>query len=489
LNKLGGALQENIITLAVFDKKAISLIMTNVKIEMFDSSVYKDILEQAFNYYREFKRPIKEHLPDTLDHILRGDDESKAELYKDVIQNIYDAKDDINSEYVLKELSKFVRQKQLLKTIKHSAELLHEGKLDEAEVIIRNNKASELNLFDPGVSLANYDELFKFMEYIIPEFSTGIKALDDLYIAPTRKELFTIVGLTGRGKSWFGIHIGKTALKHRKKVLHITLEMPRERVIQRYLQAFFAISNREVKEIYIPIFEKGTDGYFCSGNFKKIKPKLTFDQPNIKGEVIKRLDKLKKLTKNLRVQFFPSTTLSMSMLRAYIENLIYLDNFMPDIIVLDYPDLMKLDVNNLRIETGQIYRQLRGIAGEYNLAMVVMSQANQTAKRVKWITDEFNEDSSKGHTNDNVVTFNQSDEEALRNLARLFVSKARNESRQFNKIAISQNYKMGQFCLDSIMMNSKYDNFLKEIKGTEIEESKDVSKSKRSSRKKSIKRK
>ena len=72
------------------------------------------------------------------------------------------------------------------------------------------------------------------------------------------------------------------------------------------------------------------------------------------------------------------------------------------------------------------------------------------------------EDWSKVQTADNIIVYNQTDAEKSVGCARLFVAKARNEEDGFS-ILINQQYKTGQFCLQSAIMRSKYDDMLEDI--------------------------
>ena len=90
MSDISSSLQENLLTLLTFDKKACPLIINNTSVELFDSSYYREIYTQAVNYYIEFKAPVGEHLPDCLEHILHGKDKRKSETYEDIIRNIYE---------------------------------------------------------------------------------------------------------------------------------------------------------------------------------------------------------------------------------------------------------------------------------------------------------------------------------------------------------------------------------------------------------------
>jgi hypothetical protein len=156
----------------------------------------------------------------------------------------------------------------------------------------------------------------------------------------------------------------------------------------------------------------------------------------------------------LLVKHFPTSTLTLGMLNAYLDMLDKVENFKPDIILLDYLTLMHLTTDDLRISIGQLGRQLRGLAEIRNLAMVTVLQANREAVGRQWITSAHTaEDWSLPGTSDIFLTYNQTAHERGMHVARIHVDKVRNARAKWNAFII-QAYEIGQFCLDSVYMNA-----------------------------------
>jgi len=456
---LSGSLQENILVLVCFDGESLPILSNSITVDLFESSVYRDIASQALNYYHEFNKPIAEHLPDVLEHILEGKDKKKGNLYKEVLSNLYDFKDDINSEYVLKSLSKFTRGQNLKIGLKEAAQLMMEDKVDEAEVALESYRKKDIELFDPGIRLNDPTKSLRFLTRVDNFYPMGIDGLDSLGICPAPKEMLTLVGLPGTGKTWFLIHVGKHLLLQRKKVLHITLEMSEDKIAMRYMQSLFGVSKRKVEK-ETPIFVTDDMGKLTDLTFETPPNELTFSNPDVRKQLQKKISKIRN--PNYIIKEFPTGQLSISELKAYIESLQYHFNFFPDVLIVDYADLMSVDSKNLRIDTGRLYKELRGLAVEYNMAVVTASQANRGGEEVKVLTRKhLAEDYSKVAISDNLITFNQTKLEYQLNLARLYVDKGRND-RKGDLILLSQNYDIGQFCLDSIRMSSGYWNILED---------------------------
>lgn len=208
------------------------------------------------------------------------------------------------------------------------------------------------------------------------------------------------------------------------------------------------------------VFKRNGTGELIGIDFEKI------DQPSLKDEgVITFLKdefvKLASRANNIQIKAFPSKQLTLEGFRAYLDGLERTQNFIPDLILLDYPDLMLIKGTNaqdFRINLGGLYASLRGIAGERNFALCTPTQINREGAAAKITTGEHvAEDYSKNAHADSIYIYNRTAMENKRGLARLFVDKSRSGTDKF-MILLSQNYKIGQFALDSVTVPKHYDS-------------------------------
>lgn len=451
---LSGALQENVLVLLCWDDQFCKLVRSSISPNLFESAVYREVASQACDFIDQFGEAVKEHLPDVLEHILNGSDQRKAGSYKRVLDNIFMAKDSINREYVVSKLNEFVRQQTLKSAIVRAVEQVEDGNIDQAEVEIQKGLQAQISTFEMGLVFSDTNHSLKFFNQTTTGIQIGIKELDSRDVCPRPGEMFMFIAPAKRGKSWGLTHVGKFSLLQRKKVLHITLEMSEDRVMQRYVQSFFAISKREAR-IKIPRFEYDQLGRLIDIDIEEVvRPTLQDD--GIRQKLVSKINREFRRRPPLVVKQFPTGALTISQLNAYLDGLERFHKFIPDVIVLDYPDLMRLDSANLRVDTGTIYKNLRGIGVERHMAMVVASQGNRESSQAEIVTDAMvAEDFSKIATADNVITYNQTQQERALGLARLFVSNGRNDEDKFTTL-ISQSYATGQFCLDSTLMLSDY---------------------------------
>jgi len=160
-------------------------------------------------------------------------------------------------------------------------------------------------------------------------------------------ELGCIIGGPGVGKSWLLANIGLHALSLGKKVLHYTLELSEAYVGLRYDAILTGLQTQDLK-------------YH-------------------KEETIKQVEQLKG---NLTIKFFPTSTASVHTLFAHIKKHEML-RFKPDLIIVDYGDLLTTKVTKGQDSSyhisGNIFQELRGLAGIFEVPVWTASQATRGA--------------------------------------------------------------------------------------------------------------
>lgn len=454
-SRMSGSLQENVLTLLCFSDEHAKLIRSNVTPQLFENAVFREVAGVAIDFLDQFKEPVKEHLPDQLEHILRGEDERKATSYKRLLDNLFIAKDSVNGEYVVSQLHNFVRAQRLKDVWVRGAELIKDGKVDEVEVLVQKALSAGVTTFSPGLDLSDAAALADLMDGDLeePGFDLGIPEFDARGVIPRRKELLLFIAPRGAGKSWFATHCAKQALLQRWQPLIITLEMSEKRYASRFLQAFFSISKRDAI-VRLSKFKKDREGGLQDIISEEVE-RLTMADPDIKQKVIGLARRTFRKRARFKIKQFPTASLTIEQLEAYLDGLERYENFIPDCCILDYPDLMAHDAANKRIELGRILERFRGICVARNIAGIALSQPNQEGEKALTVRARHAaEDISKFATADVVITYSQTDAEFKLRLARLLVDKCRNDEDGMSAL-ITQGYPIGQFVLDSILLKSE----------------------------------
>jgi hypothetical protein len=166
------------------------------------------------------------------------------------------------------------------------------------------------------------------------------------------------------------------------------------------------------------------------------------------GELADRLAPFQRRGQ-LLVKHFPTGTLTLGMLVAYLDSLDKTQGFKPDILLLDYLALMNIDTRDLRVAMGKLARDLRGLAAIRQFAFMTVVQAHRRALTAGLVTaGAVAEDWSIVHTADTFLTFSQTPHEHKQGIARILIDKARNAQDKWIAL-VTQSYARGQFHLDS----------------------------------------
>jgi replicative DNA helicase len=452
-----GALQENLLTICAWDDARAPIIRGIVEPELFGGH-YRLIALRVYDYIDKYKKAPKDHLPDILMDKLEAENKREAELYIETIESISSAREGINAEYVMAQLETFIKRQSLRGVAIDLAKALQrdtEESLEEAGALIARANVSTLSVFDPGIRLSDKKAL-GFLDMQEASFPTGIPELDKRGFGPTRKELWHFIANTKAGKSWMLIQLAKMAAMHRLRVCHISLEMSRERCAQRYYQSLFAISKR--KEVFRNTkFKKDKLNRITGYDDVRVQPALSYDDPKVRKKLERRIDRWgDRLLSNIVIRDFPTGTLTVRQLEAYLDNLEQTQGFVPDLLIVDYPALMKLDKDNYRLSLDEAFKEIRGVAGKRNLAAAVVSQSHRAAAKAKQVgIENVGEAYSTVAHSDTNITYTQTLQERKLGLARLFVGAGRNDQDQIT-IVISQQYGMGAFVIDSSLLVGNY---------------------------------
>ena len=475
---LEDSLEDNVLTLICWDYDWAPKMALQVTADLFSTREYQRIAKFALDHLTKYGVPPRDHLRDYMEkEIARRD----GTFLRDIINAMDALHSRIQGRFVQDDLDLFIARRKMLMSLDKAYDLLEQNDLDAARDALYT--ASAIHKPPQGVWLHDTEKWLAFLKQREGiEFSSGIDILDERGVHPNRGELYLHMGPRKSGKTWALIQIGRRAVEARHDVLHITLENSTAITQQRYTQAFLQLTAEEQKQPRVPLFAQRPSGRF----------QLTWqerqDQEAILAETITTMAALRdkqelyellpddeKETENplknyqfsarpgspgrLLVQEFPTGTLSVAQLNNFLDHLERTENFKPDIIILDYLNLMEIgDVRQHRLSLGRAGIALRGLAVQRKLALVTATQTNRQSASAKVVTGtHIAEDWSLLGTADTAVAYAQSAMERSINIARVYVDACRNAKDKW--IAqIVQSYGTGQFCIDSVYMDKQVED-------------------------------
>ena len=347
LQDYGYNFQVKVLSSLMTDRNFVNHIYDILLPSYFDSKALRWICEHTLLYFKEYKK-----LP-SLEVFKVQVNSVKIDLdKKEIVHSLKDVWKQIESDdlqFVKETILEFSKNQELKRAILKSVDLLNSGKFDEIKREIDNALKKGMN------ESLGHDYLTEVEQRYVENaqglrISTGWDVIDNITGGgiPAGKLCVWIAG-PGGSKSFHLVHLGGTALKLGKTVLHYTLELDENYVAQRY-DAFFTGIELDDLKFHVKEIDKRLEKYRTDG----------------------------KLT----IKFFPTKGISLQGLKAHIEKTIMLDK-KPDIIILDYADLLKLGTNqNMRKDEllQELYEELRGLAGELNIPIHTASQINRCLK-------------------------------------------------------------------------------------------------------------
>ena len=341
LSDYGWGFQVKVLAAMFTDRLFLQQISDIIRAEYFESDANSWLLDIILTHFREYKTPpskdvLKVKITEIENDILKA---TVLEQLKDVFR--YMESDDLT--FVKDEILKFCKNQEIKQAIMDSVSLLKHGNFDEIKTKIDSamKAGADTNI---GLEYVT-DVAARYNEAARHTITTGWDVIDDLMdggLAPG--ELGVVMAPAGIGKSWLLINIGANAVKDGKTVIHYTLELNENYVGQRYDSVFTGITAQ---------------------NLKNYREDIESKMLTLKGDLI--------------VKYFPTKSVGVMGLKAHIEKTIMLGK-KPDLVIVDYGDLLKVNIKKDKHEALEdLYEELRGMAGEYEIPVWTASQAGRSA--------------------------------------------------------------------------------------------------------------
>ncbi len=321
--------------------------------------------EKIFNiinkFYLDYNAPPSPEVIAIEVSNLRDATDREVEDCGKLLQEIHETKDELpNEDWLIKSSESFCQERALHNGVK-KAMMIMDGKdktHNKGAIPDILQKALAIS-FDTAIGhdfMEDADKRFEFYHRVEERIPFDLDFLNKITGGGTpRKTLNIIMAGTGIGKTIFLCHHAAACLAQNYKVLYITAEMAEERIAERIDANLLNVVLNDLHLI----------------------PKADFDR---------KISKLKeKVTKGkLIIKEYPTGVANVMHFRNLLDELALKKNFKPDIIFVDYLNIM----SSFRIKPGanvnsyqyikSIAEELRGLAVEYNLPVWSATQVNRT---------------------------------------------------------------------------------------------------------------
>jgi len=399
------------------DLEFFSEIVPLLKPEFFDFPAYKNIFLGVRDYYDKYRKlPSDIALADFITASVSGA-ASEGIDYENAIAEIngFDKSCLEDRDFVLDTVEEFARQRAMESAIRKAVAILNdEGDIGQVEELVKSALLVNRNVdvgqdyFNDIVSRITRSYQEDNRVRIPTTFSTHNRNLDG-GLSP--KELAMVVAPPGVGKSLYLVNQAATNLLQGKNVLYVSLEMSEDKIAGRFDSVITELRNLNTS----------------LGQFR----------------LKERLNEVKEKTEGrLQIKEFPTGACNVNQLRAYLVQLKLHKDFVPDVLIVDYLELLRPNriIDSEYQAQQRIAEELRGLGVEHNCLIWTASQTNRQARRVPIITDaELGDSYGKIRPADWVISLNQTQEEYDEGAMRVYVMKAR-DSKQHYLINVAIDY-------------------------------------------------
>ena len=389
LTQFGTSFQSKIIASLLSDMKFIQTISDILNPSMFDSDSNKWLVKTIKDYYYEYKKqPTLEVIKYKIDEI---DNDILNVGVVDKLREVWKNVEATDLEFVQSETLDFCKNQTLKGAILDSVELLENKDYDGIKSIIDEAMKAGTTR-DLGHDYIPSLDL-RLEESARTTVTTPWDVINDVMDGGLGAgELGVIVAPAGIGKSWTLQALGADTVRIGKTIIHYTLELNENYVGLRYDSIFSGVTTANIK----------------------------YYKEDVKS-------KISKLPGKLLIKYFPTKAASVQTIGAHLKQ-IELSGTKPDMVIVDYADIL-MPTGNFREKRhalGNIYEDLRGLAGELEIPIWTASQANRSALEEDVIgADKVAEDYSKVMTADFVMSMSRKVEDKIANTGRFHVIKNR----------------------------------------------------------------
>lgn len=397
----GNDYQKKIVQAIMSDHKFAEQMNEVIKVDYFDLAYLKFIVQIIFEYYARYK-DFPSHEIITVISREKFKHKKDQNILLQISSYLNDIKDrPLNGDtaYVKESSLDFCKKQSLKGTMLEIVDLVDNSKYDD--IIGKVKKALEAGS-EKDIGHDYFEDIDKRMVKSSRDtISTGFKFLDAKNVLDGgfgRGELIIMMGPSGSGKSMLCCIFGANAILAGKNVIHYTFELSKEKTGIRY------------------------DSYITG-----IPQNMMFENREILREKLSELSRETNLGK-LIIKEWPTKSATVQTLRNHIERVQTIKEFVPDLIIVDYADIMKSSkgYDAKRFELESIYEELRATAVEIKVPIITASQTNRSSIKEEVVTLDFIAESyNKAMVSDVIFTISRLDDDKQKGMARLYLAKNR----------------------------------------------------------------
>lgn len=354
-------------------------------------------LQEVVRKFYDHKKKYKTYPSIELIEIMVTKDEYSDELVsKQTCEYLLRTKDNpLNGDVGFIEASSldFCKRQMLRGALMVAIERMEESDYDSIQTVIKDALTKGCSRDLGHDYLENFSS--RGERSIRKPISTGWPILDKEFNGGwERGTLSTFIAPTGAGKSMFLVNCGAGALMNGNNVLYITCEMADYKIGLRF------------------------DSYYSGVEINNVPQQKEYVENEARSKAKGRLF----------IKEFPTKSATVQTIRSYLQRLAATKDFKPDIVIVDYADLLRATrgFGDKRHELEAVYEELRCLAQELNCVIITADQTNRSGLDMEVVTiGQIGESYAKATVCDVIITVSRRMEDKQSNSGRIFIAKSR----------------------------------------------------------------
>ena len=389
----GQTYQEKVVQAMLQDSLFADQMVDVLKPVMFDVSYLQDITRTFFNHKRTFKTfpsiEVLEVMTGKDDVIERPTMMQIREFFRRAQEHPLNG----DAPYIQSSSLDFCKKQTMKEALVKAIDKMEESKYDDISGIIREALAAGATR-DLG---HDYNSGFAGRTNRVhsKRIPTGWAPLDKVLNGGwERGTIGTFIAPTGAGKSHFLVNAAAAAVAEGLNAVYVTLEMADYKIGLRFDSYYSGVELNHIPE-HAASVEKAS-------------------QDKAKGRLF--------------IKEFPTKAATVQTIRSYLQRLQATKDFMPDIVCVDYADLLRgaKGYSDKRFELEGNYEELRSLAQEFKIVILTADQTNRSGLDMEVVTiGQIGESYAKATVCDLIMTVSRTMDDKQSNTGRLFVAKSR----------------------------------------------------------------
>lgn len=452
-------MERQIITNLIVSKEFCTGVLPMLQPKYFKTKYAKSIsswIREYFDRYQDAPGELIQSIYQEKKNSIYDDEEAESVL--EVLVSLSDEYDENkhlhNIDYAIEQAVKYLKLRSIELLKEDLERALVEGEPVKGEAVIANFSRigrpegdtidilhNKMDIID---AFLQEDEILFTLPGVLKDTVGPFKRGDlSAWIGPPKSSKTFALMFTAEQALWAGL-----------RVAFFSLEMRKPQLIRRAWQGW---NGQPIHSGYvmIPRFELISEGgrpgdeLYAVENDKKMKDGIDLsDIEEIQDKIRKRFG-----GGDIRFIALPAYSATVEDIVAHIDNLTWYDNFPPDVVIIDYADIVKPSKGSgteYRHQLDSIWKGLRALAQSRNIHVCTASQTNRAGMRGDVELEHVAEDMRKLTHVSLLLALNRKPEEREINVLRVKTLLNRDDSVvDGNEAVVLNQFALGKFYLDS----------------------------------------